>query len=252
MDKGSLTLEYLDFRKFLFGAISGMFGLILSHPFDTIKSNIQTNNPINYNPKYLYRGISAPFIGIGIEKAIVFGIYENCFVHINKYLGSISTNFMSGAIAGLFASFVVTPYERCKILYQTNNKINMSMLRPKYLFKGLSATFTRETPGFAIYFTTYKYIESKFYNGKFTMFGSFISGGLSGALAWCFIYPQDMIKTRIQANINEKKAIIDVIKNIKMEGGLRYFYKGFHFALMRAIPLHAGTFMMMEFLKNNF
>lgn len=251
MEKISLTLECLNFKKFLFGAISGMFGLILSHPFDTIKSNIQTNNPISYNPKYLYRGISAPFIGIGIEKAIVFGIYENCSVHINKYFGPIATNFVSGAIAGLSASFVVTPYERYKILYQTNNKINSSILRPKYLFKGLSATFTRETPGFAIYFTTYKYIESKFYNGKFTMIGSFISGGLSGALAWCFIYPQDMIKTRMQVN-NEKKSIVDVVKNIKMEGGVRSFYKGFHFALMRAIPLHAGTFMMMEILKKNF
>ena len=27
--------------EFFYGGISGMFGVVLSHPFDTIKSNIQ-------------------------------------------------------------------------------------------------------------------------------------------------------------------------------------------------------------------
>jgi len=38
-------------------------------------------------------------------------------------------------------------------------------------------------------------------------------------------------------------------KEILQDGGYRGLYRGFHFALMRAIPLHATAFMTMEFCK---
>jgi hypothetical protein len=34
-------------------------------------------------------------------------------------------------------------------------------------------------------------------------------------------------------------------------GGLRLFYNGFSFALIRAILLHSGTFATMEILNKN-
>jgi hypothetical protein len=233
------------------GSIAGMSGILLSHPVDSIKTSIQTNNKIIFNFKNLYRGIMSPLIGVGIEKAIVFGTYNYCK---NNNLNIP----ISGAIAGLSASMIVSPYERIKIMKQTNQQIISKhnpwlILSPSFLFKGLSATFTREVPGFAIYFSTYEYLKNHFYtknNKNISIISSFIFGGISGTMAWIFIYPQDRIKTIIQSN-NTNINIKTIIKNIYNSGGLKQFYNGFSFAVARAILLHSGTFCTMELLSNN-
>jgi solute carrier family 25 carnitine/acylcarnitine transporter 20/29 len=231
------------------GSIAGMSGILLSHPVDSIKTSIQTNNKMIFNFKNLYRGIMSPLIGVGIEKAIVFGTYNYC--------KNNNINIpISGALSGLAASMIVSPYERIKIMKQTNQKIFSKhnpwlILSPSFLFKGLSATFTREVPGFAIYFSTYEYLKNYFYtknNKNISIISSFIFGGISGSMAWIFIYPQDRIKTIIQSN-NTNINIKTIIKNIYNSGGLKQFYNGFSFAVARAILLHSGTFCTMEILN---
>ncbi len=235
------------------GCISGMVGIIISHPVDSIKTHYQTqkkiiNNSYKYNISNLYKGIMSPLCGVGIEKALVFGTYN--------YFKNVTNNTpLSGALSGFIASMIVSPYERIKIMKQTNQKIILSdCLKPSFIFKGLSATFTREIPGFAIYFSTYEGLKNKFYSNKsIDISSSFIFGGLSGITAWVFIYPQDRIKTIIQSqNTNNVSANINIstlIKKIYMTGGFRQFYKGFSFAAARAILLHSGTFCTMELLS---
>jgi solute carrier family 25 carnitine/acylcarnitine transporter 20/29 len=188
---------------------------------------------------------------------MVFGTY-NYLKNQQNYSVAIS-----GGISGFIASAIVSPYERIKILTQTNKKITKEILKPSYLFKGLSATFTREIPGFAIYFSTYEYLKNKFYtekNKEITIYSSFIFGGISGSTAWLFIYPQDRIKTIIQSSDNNQKLDIkSIIKktyevgeisNLKNTNsvnhiiyGIKHFYSGFSFAILRAIFLHSGTFL---------
>jgi solute carrier family 25 carnitine/acylcarnitine transporter 20/29 len=219
-----------------------MCGIILSHPVDSIKTYYQTQTktkPFEFTIKNLYRGITSPLIGVGIEKAIVFGTYNYC---VNNHINIP----ISGAVSGLTASLIVSPYERIKILKQTNQIIKMNQyFNPFFIYKGLSTTFTREVPGFAIYFSTYEHLKMKFYKDKdIPILSSFLFGGMSGTMAWIFIYPQDRIKTLIQSNNNIKINISDgFIKTILS------LYKGFSFAIIRAILLHSGTFATMEFLN---
>jgi solute carrier family 25 carnitine/acylcarnitine transporter 20/29 len=239
---------------YIYGGVSGACGVLISHPFDTLKTRSQNNIQIKYDSKSkmiagLYKGIIPPIISVGIEKALVFGTYDTSKKYIKKHyeINNNLLNFVSGGIAGLTASFTVTPFEKFKILLQSGKNIDFSR---KYLFKGLSATFMRETPGFAIYFTVYEYMKKKYYtdnNNKISPYGSFIFGGLSGMISWIPIYPPDRIKTIIQTNKDIK--LINVVKNIYNKEGFRGFYKGFHYSLMRAIPLHAGTFMTFELIK---
>lgn len=241
------------FKSFLNGAISGMVGITMSHPFDTIKTCIQDNKPVKLGIRALYKGFVPPLFGVGFEKAIVFGVYSNTFNYVCNFTSNdITKNTIAGAFSGLTASLVVTPVERIKILLQTNQKVSIGQFTPKYLFRGLNATFTRETPGFAIYFNVYEGLKKNIYinkNQEIPVFSSFLFGGLSGSAAWIFIYPQDCIKTRMQANTQCTKSFLQVTGEIYQEGGFKIFYRGFHFALMRAIPLHAGTFMTFEYLK---
>lgn len=252
--------DYEYYKNFGYGYVAGMAGIVASHPFDTIKTNIQKKQTIQYNIRNLYKGVAAPLFGVGLEKAIVFGTYETS----KKYTNS---DFISGGLAGLTASFVVTPFERIKILLQTNQTLNKQMLNQKFLFQGLSATFYRETPGFAIYFSTYNYLKNNKLKQEIKQnqenqsiekreeihyLDSFLIGAFSGCASWLFIYPQDRIKTHLQACKERKISFNEGFKEILNDGGYRGFYRGFHYALMRAIPLHATAFMTFELCKKYF
>ena len=240
-------MEY--YKHYLSGAVSGMFGIVLSHPVDTVKTHIQMDTWKQFKPSIsnFYKGIKSPLLGVGIEKALVFGTYNYCQQGMGYNIP------VSGAIAGLTAAMVVTPYERWKILRQTSQTFGMSDISPKFLFKGLYVTFTREVPGFAIYFSVYEGLKAKtqeLYARRINYMESFVYGGLSGITAWIFIYPQDRIKTIMQSNVNRGGGMRDIIGDIYNKGGLKHFYSGFSWAVMRAMLLHSGTFCMMEIITN--
>ena len=230
--KNSIITKYIN------GGLSGMCGVILSHPIDTIKTHIQTGNKLTtFKPSFsnFYKGISAPLLGVGVEKAIVFGTY-------NYMIAKTDNNIpLSGAISGLVASFIVTPYERFKILKQNAQVVTIKDINIKFLFRGLSTTFTREGPGFAIYFSTYEYLKKTNFtnhNKKIDYSSSFIYGGISGIMAWIFIYPQDKIKTIMQSETQNNKnirSIKSIINTIYKGGGVSQFYKGFSWAAGRAL-----------------
>lgn len=243
----SKNLTNFSLKSFFFGYIAGFSGIIASHPFDTMKTRIQEGKKIHFNLRFLYRGVTAPLIGVGLEKAIVFGTFENTKILTNS-------DFISGAISGLTASLIVTPFERIKIRLQTDGKVSFrnltrSQLSISYLFQGFSATLTRETPGFAIYFTVYNFMKNQ--TKELTAFKSFLYGSLAGIFSWVFIYPQDRIKTHLQALANRKMGFVEGFREIQVSGGYTGFYKGFSFALMRAVPMHATAFMTMEICKKN-
>jgi hypothetical protein len=249
-----------DYAMFVKGSISGMFGILLSHPIDSIKTYNQTHskqflidNKFKYTFGNLYKGIYSPLLGVGIEKSIVFGVYNYC----KKEKIPIA---ISGGISGFIASAIVSPYERIKLLKQTNQKIILDF---KFLFKGLGISLTREVPGFAIYFYTYEKLKDTFYTSKnkqINLFSSFLFGGISGSFAWIFIYPQDRIKTLIQSQSGSQNhgqgqgqsGVKQIIKIIYNSGGIKEFYRGFSYALLRAILLHSGTFTMMEILSKDY
>ena len=125
-------IKFLPDNHYVKGAISGMCGILISHPVDTIKTHLQTHKTITifqYKPSNLYRGIISPMLGVGLEKSIVFGTYNYCR---NKNINIPA----SGAISGLFASLIVSPYERIKILRQNNIQFNWSeCMKPSFIFK---------------------------------------------------------------------------------------------------------------------
>lgn len=234
-------------QYYIKGALAGMTGILLSHPIDTVKTHIQTGHLLrDFVPgiRNLYRGMLSPLVGVGLEKAIVFGSYN----YFHKKLDNIP---LAGAIAGLSAALVVSPYERLKLLKQNNIGIQRQEITMKFLYKGLDATWTREVPGFAIYFSVYewlKHVNHTQHGRDIGLHNSFVYGGISGIAAWIFIYPQDRIKTILQSNISNQ-GFSNVVRDIYTKGGLRYFYSGFSWAVARAMLLHSGTFCMMEFLS---
>jgi solute carrier family 25 carnitine/acylcarnitine transporter 20/29 len=229
-------------NDFIYGLCGGLVGTIISHPFDTVKTRIQSNtsNTIYEAIKRgkLYSGITPPLIGIMLEKSIVFGFYEK-----SKKYGM--NDFISGLIGGFTSTLIVTPVDRLKINFQNNFKDGIKI---NTLYKGFMPTIFRETPGFGIYFSVYNYLNN--FNQNKNIYKTFLFGGLSGFSAWIFIYPSDLIKTKYQSSNN--KNLFDIIKITYNSFGIKGFYKGFNLAILRAIPLHGGVFVGYEISKKYF
>lgn len=228
-------------NEFVNGLCGGFFGTLVSHPFDTIKTRIQSNTASTIKQaflmKNLYAGLTPPLVGIMLEKSIVFGFY-------NKAKEYKLNDFYSGLVGGFMCTLIVTPVDRIKICFQNKQQFVLTGL-----YKGFIPTICRETPGFGIYFTTYNYLTNNF-NKEHSLSKTFISGALSGLNAWIFIYPSDLIKTKIQSS-KEDIGIVNTIKNIYYvnNGGFKNFYRGFSLAIMRAMPLHGGVFVGYELSK---
>lgn len=235
--------------EFVSGLIGGIVGTLFSHPADTIKTRIQSKTAKTFSQAIkmgkLYRGVSAPVVGIGFEKLVVFGFYGEC-----KKLGL--SDGLSGLIGGFISTLIVVPVDRIKILMQNKEVITKNLFKPNSLYKGFSITLFRETPGFGIYFTVYNSLTERL-NKEKNLIKSFLFGSISGFTSWIFIYPSDLIKTRFQSvKANSNTSVLTVIKDIYKNYGFKGYYSGFSYAIMRAIPLHGGVFLGYEYSKKLF
>ena len=257
--------KYPKLKSFLAGSFGGLCGILISHPPDTIKNRIQTDGFFKYrNICDLYKGLGPPLFGVVIEKTIVFGSYNTAEKLLSgKFSNDSVKNGLAGVFAGLACTSIVTPIERIKInLQHSNRQFNNSIdffrnsvckygLR-KTLYRGWTATLTREVPGYGIYFSTFDYIKKNIFNNNPNPFQTFLTGGFCGAFSWFFIYPSDVIKSRMQTDNNkfQNNGVWYCLKNSVKNEGFKIFYKGFHLSLLRAIPLHAGVFTGYElFMK---
>lgn len=124
----------------------------------------------------------------------------------------------------------------------------------KYLCRGLKYTAGREGLGFAIYFNIYNWMTNKFNqnnNNKFSPLKSGSIGALSAFIAWIPIYPIDRMKTFSQCD--NSNSLIEFKKTYKNTLGIinkiKFLYKGYHYAMLRAIPFHATCFIIFDYSK---
>jgi solute carrier family 25 (mitochondrial carnitine/acylcarnitine transporter), member 20/29 len=203
-------------NEFGVGAIVGSVQVIVGHPLDTIKTNIQTNkiSTMKFTIHRLYKGFKYPFFGSIIINSMMFGT--------NKYLYTYTHNYyVSGMLAGIITSFIINPLELYKVRTQLLLK---NTLDP---FKGLGSTILKESIGMYIYFGTYYKLTTE-YN-----YNPLISGGMSGWLGWLFMYPIDVVKSRIQSD--GCKTILEGFK----QGNL---WRGFGLCSLRAILVNSVGF----------
>ena len=81
----------------------------------------------------------------------------------------------------------------------------------------------------------------------------FAAGGVAGVLSWAVTYPQDVIKSRMQADAaNKYRGVTHCLKaSLAAEGG-RVLWRGLGSALIRAFPLNAVTLGVHRMLLNHF
>jgi len=72
------------------------------------------------------------------------------------------------------------------------------------------------------------------------LYGRFLSGAASGVVGWTVIYPVDVVKNRIQAQLvstNVKATWIEITKQLYRQSGILAFYRGWSVVAVRALPV---------------
>lgn len=208
-------------NDFLIGGVIGISQVIIGHPLDTIKTTIQSKQPIKkFSFSRLYKGLTPPMISNSIINSSVFGLN-------NFFQKSTKSQYVSGFISGLVSTIIINPFEVAKIQRQNLSKLPFKPLR------GFGITATREAMAFGAYFGIYHDIRDKGLHPA-------ISGGIAGWSGWFLTYPLDVIKSRVQFNY-----CLTLSDAYKM-GNL---WKGFGICSGRAILVNGFSFYLYDTLR---
>ena len=228
----------------------------------------------------LYKGLVPPLVGVSLINASLFGTKSLTHTMLDDMDDKSDTEpssnatqqtqpnlkhlMISGAAAGFASGFLSSPIELLKIRQQLDQRGSNSVkLLPLTrdivrnsgwlsLFRGLNATLIREIPSFPAYFVTYEY--SKIYLQGLLPQDSAMSdtaailgaGSLAGISGWVFVYPIDVIKTKIQSEPSliwkDRLSCVQMYRRLLKESGRSVFMRGFGATILRAVPTNAVIF----------
>jgi len=178
---------------FIAGWVSGCAGVLVSHPFDTVKVRLQTQGVNSQavrqykgtwhcltetvkHEKFrgLFKGMSSPLLGTAAWNAVVFGAYGNT---VRFLAGSdISKQHdmrvvaMGGVASGIAQTVVICPLELTKTRLQIQQSKSSTLYKGlldciykvwrengfKGLYKGMAPTICRDIVGFPTYFMMFE------------------------------------------------------------------------------------------------
>ncbi|XP_061668070.1 mitochondrial basic amino acids transporter-like isoform X1 [Syngnathoides biaculeatus] len=266
---------------FLAGCIGGAAGVLVGHPFDTVKVRLQVQN-VN-KPLYrgtfhcfqsiirqesilgLYKGIGSPMMGLTFINAIVFGVQGNAMRMLGR--DTPTNQFLAGAAAGAIQCVICCPMELAKTRMQMQGTGEKKSTRKMYknsvdclvriyrregvwgINRGMVTTLIRETPGFGFYFLAYDVLTRQLGcepEDRYMIPKLLFAGGMAGIASWLSTYPVDVIKSRLQADgsggVRQYSGIADCVRQSVRDEGYVVFTRGLTSTLLRAFPVNAATF----------
>ncbi|WFD35114.1 carnitine transporter [Malassezia cuniculi] len=179
-------------KSFISGGFGGVCAILVGHPFDLIKTRLQTAPPGTYKGAFdvigktvkadgikgLYRGMGPPLIGVTPIFALSFFSYDlgkQIVYGLTPERKDPALTLGELAFAGFFSAVPTTlvagPAERVKVLLQLQGQqaggpqysgpgdVVRQLYREgglRSIFKGTGATLARDGPGSAAYFMAYE------------------------------------------------------------------------------------------------
>jgi solute carrier family 25 (mitochondrial phosphate transporter), member 3 len=199
---GISTVQYNPVVYFLAGGICASFSHGVAIPVDVVKTRQQTKadyaslTPIESfqklmnedGPSALLQGTAPTLIGYGIQGSIKYGLYEYFKPFVASFLSYIGlTHFcgdnettntildfiISGALAELFGSTTLVPFEAARITLVSNPNYASDMKSCvnkliadkgiKYLFLGLPAILAKQIPFAMVSLSSFEMISKYIY-----------------------------------------------------------------------------------------
>ncbi|KPI89329.1 mitochondrial ornithine carrier protein-like protein [Leptomonas seymouri] len=269
------------FNDFISGSVSGVAGMLIEYPFDTVKVLLQTYGGTIYNGYVdcitrlfrqdgvagFYRGASARLIASGFEHACVFVSYHWTLRAIGAGdRPTIPQICFGGCGAGVASMLCLTPFELVKCKMQADNTKGQRLYRSSLdcarkivcanglrgLYKGGVATLYREVPGTAAWCGTYDAMKNWMTQEgssaqTLSIWQRMFAGGCSGVAFWTVFYPSDVVKTRMQVDpAYGNLGTLQAMARLYREGGVRMLYRGWTMTAARSFPSNAIIFAVFD------
>ncbi|GBE78249.1 Mitochondrial carnitine carrier [Sparassis crispa] len=179
-------------KSFLAGGFGGVAAVLVGHPFDLIKTRLQTASPGTYTGAVdavrktvardgaagLYRGVVPPLLGVTPMFAVSFWAYDMSKALILAVTPKRTSQELSipelataGFLSAIPTTIVTAPVERAKVLLQVQGQGQsgkqftgvFDVVKHLYreggirsVYRGSAATIWRDGPGNAAYFAAYE------------------------------------------------------------------------------------------------
>ncbi|XP_076976179.1 mitochondrial adenyl nucleotide antiporter SLC25A24 isoform X2 [Tamandua tetradactyla] len=187
------------------------------------------------------------------------------FTEDEKKSGQWWRQLSAGGIAGAVSRTSTAPLDRLKVMMQVHgSKSNMNIIGGfrqmvkeggiRSLWRGNGTNVIKIAPETAVKFWAYEQYKKLLTEEgqKVGTFERFISGSMAGATAQTFIYPMEVLKTRLAVGkTGQYSGIFDCAKKILKREGLGAFYKGYIPNLLGIIPYAGIDLAVYELLKSH-
>ncbi|QKX58054.1 uncharacterized protein TRUGW13939_05175 [Talaromyces rugulosus] len=233
----------------------------------------------------LFAGNGLNVVKIMPESAIKFGAYESskrAFARLEGHNDPKqirpTSQFLSGGLGGMVAQCFVYPVDTLKFRMQCEiveggiqgNKLIAETARKMWqstgglaFFRGLPLGLIGMFPYAAIDLSTFEYLKSRLLARKARLnkcheddvplsnFATGAIGAFSGALGASFVYPLNVLRTRLQAQGTvlhpaTYDGILDVVRTTYRTEGLRGFYKGITPNMLKVAPAVSISYVVYE------
>ncbi|KAI1148343.1 mitochondrial carrier domain-containing protein [Nemania diffusa] len=242
-----------------------------SSALDAAKSIYAKEGPLAF-----YKGTLTPLLGIGACVSIQFGAFGYAKRHFEAANAgralSYSQYFAAGAFAGVANSVISGPIEHVRIRLQTQphgaarlyagpldcvRKLSAhggGVFRGVY--RGEAVTIIREAQAYGMWFLAFEWMmnadaaRNRVSRNDVPAYKVALYGGLAGEALWLASYPFDVVKSKMQTDgfgaDMRYKSMRDCFAQTWRGEGMRGFWKGIAPTLLRAMPVSAGTFAVVE------
>lgn len=224
-------------QSMLIGSISGATEVAVDHPLWMIKTRMQQNESLTFNPRILYRGIipnAASMIPITATQVGLNSLFQSMFHNDPNDISNIQ-RICNAFFAGVGSSFVSCPTERI-MTYQSKTgtgflKTGTQLMSQGGLggcYAGLMATMLREGMFSAFFLAVTPILKAEIKPHCSNDYAASLIAGMSAGIgATIASQSVDTIKT-IQQSAETKKPIgfIEATKKIYSSHGCKGFFKG--------------------------
>ncbi|EFX00966.1 mitochondrial carrier protein [Grosmannia clavigera kw1407] len=236
-------------------------------------------------PLAFYKGTLTPLLGIGACVSVQFGAFHQARrwfeARAQQARGrpelTYGEYYAAGAFAGLANAGLSGPIEHVRIRLQTQPHGGQRLYAGpadcvrqlvaqsggglqgvgRGLFRGQAVTLWREAQAYGVWFLTFEWLmnadatRNEIARKEVPAYKVAFYGGLAGEALWLASYPFDVVKSKMQTDAlapadQRFRSMRDCFAQIWRADGFRGFWRGLTPTLMRAMPVSAGTFAVVE------
>ncbi|XP_069862268.1 mitochondrial adenyl nucleotide antiporter SLC25A24 isoform X2 [Dipodomys merriami] len=185
------------------------------------------------------------------------------FTEEEKKSGQWWRQLLSGGIAGAVSRTSTAPLDRLKVMMQVHGSKSMNIFGGfrqmvkeggvRSLWRGNGINVIKIAPETAVKFWAYEQYKKLLTEEgqQVRTLERFISGSMAGVTAQTFIYPMEVLKTRLAVGkTGQYYGIYDCAKKILKREGIGAFYKGYVPNLLGIIPYAGIDLAVYELLKS--